>query len=454
MPTRSSTKTTPSTPVPAISEHPAPSGLAVTLPKREDERALPDWFLERSRNAWQDFQRLPLPGTRNENWRYSNANRIPLGSLHPAVAASAAVEQKALAASQIQGLADVAARFVFVNERLVQAETPALPPGVICLPLDEALRTRGEVLQKHFMKREAFLGSAKFAMLHLAHVKAGMVIHVPKNVVLEKPIEVFHWAAGTGTAVFPHTLVITDDHAQVTVVDHYRSFDEDLAFACAVSDLVAGAGSRITYAACQEMGTRSQAMLLSSTAAHRDAHVKSFQAQLGAEFSRSESVSDLVGEGSRSDMLSVSLPTGEQMVDQRTLQRHLAPHACSDLLYKNALYDRTRTVFAGLIHVFEGAHYTDAYQTCRNLLNSEEAEANSMPGLEINADQVKCSHGSTSGPVSDEELFYLKSRGISDAASRRLIVLGFLSDALERLGDEALKGLVMTRIEEKMARMA
>jgi len=192
---------------------------------------------------------------------------------------------------------------------------------------------------------------------------------------------------------------------------------------------------------------------LSSTSAGKDSQVKNFQLQLGADFSRSESVSDLVGAGARSDMLSVSMPLGTQVVDQRTLQKHKAPHATSDLLYKNALYDQTRTVFSGLIIVDEGAHYTDAYQTNRNLINSAEAEANSMPGLEINADQVKCSHGATSAPVSDEELFYLKARGIPDGEARKLIVLGFIEDTVTRIGHEAVEAMVCERIEEKFARV-
>jgi Fe-S cluster assembly protein SufD len=181
--------------------------------------------------------------------------------------------------------------------------------------------------------------------------------------------------------------------------------------------------------------------------------MKSFQIQLGADFSRSESVSDLIGTGARSDMLSVSMPLGDQVVDQRTLQKHKAPHASSDLLYKNALYDNTRTIFSGLIIVDEGAHYTDAYQTNRNLLNSKDAEATSMPGLEINADQVKCSHGATSGPVSDDELFYLKARGIPDHEARKLIVLGFIEDTVKRLGNEAVETMICQRLEEKFERV-
>jgi Fe-S cluster assembly protein SufD len=186
--------------------------------------------------------------------------------------------------------------------------------------------------------------------------------------------------------------------------------------------------------------------------AGRDASIKSFQVQLGASFSRSESVSDLIGTGARSDMLSVSLPIGEQVIDQRTLQNHKAPHATSDLLYKNALYGKSRSIFSGLITVDKEAHFTDAYQTCRNLLNSDEAEATSLPGLEINADQVKCSHGATSSPISDEELFYLKARGISDSESRKLIIEGFLAGVLERFGNSEVLDTLVARIDEKLER--
>jgi Fe-S cluster assembly protein SufD len=411
----------------------------------------PTWFRTRAEAAWTAFQTLPLPGIKDEHWRYSNAKRIALDTLISAAPASEVDAQRAIAGSK--GLEKTAASFVFVNDRLVSSQSDALPAGVVCLPFAEALKTQDDVLEHYFMKREMELGSAKFAALHLAMVQAGTVIIVPKGVKVETPIEVFHWAAGANTAIFPHTLVVTAENAEVVVVDHYRSLDDAAGLSCAVADLVSGTGSHITYVACQEMSDAAQAMHLSSTSAGKDSQVKNFQLQLGADFSRSESVSDLVGAGARSDMLSVSMPLGTQVVDQRTLQKHKAPHATSDLLYKNALYDQARTVFSGLIIVDEGAHYTDAYQTNRNLINSAEAEANSMPGLEINADQVKCSHGATSAPVSDEELFYLKARGIPDGEARKLIVLGFIEDTVTRIGHEAVEAMVCERIEDKFARV-
>jgi len=415
-------------------------------------QSAPSWFRTRAEAAWSEFQSLPVPGIKDEHWRYSNAKRIALDTLTNAAPATEAEFANAIAGSK--GLETAAATFVFVNDRLVSSKADGLAAGVICLPFAEALKSQDDVLQHYFMQREMELGSAKFAALHLAMVQAGVVIIVPKGIKLDAPVEVFHWAAGENVAIFPHTLVVTADNAEVVVVDHYRSLNPVAGLSCAVADLVAGTGSHITYVACQEMSDQAQAIHLSSTSAGKDSQVKNFQLQLGADFSRSESVSDLVGAGARSDMLSVSMPLGEQVVDQRTLQKHKAAHATSDLLYKNALYDKTRTIFSGLIIVDEGAHYTDAYQTNRNLINSPEAEADSMPGLEINADQVKCSHGATSAPVSDEELFYLKARGIPDGEARKLIVLGFIEDTVTRIGHAAVQAMVCERIEEKFARVA
>jgi Fe-S cluster assembly protein SufD len=412
----------------------------------------PAWFQQRSAAAWDEFQSLPLPGLKAEAWRYSSAKKLNLDSLHNAAEPSEAEKQEAF--SRSTGLAENAAKLVFVNDRLVIDDNARLPQGVICLPFEEALRTQGDVLEQYLMKRKAQLGSEKFAALHLANVRAGAVILVPKNVVIAQPIEVYHWVIGADSVVFPHTLIVTGENAQVTVVDHHGSLRDESCASIAVADFVAGNGSRITYVSAQEMSLSSRALNISSTTVGRDASVKALQLHLGGAFSRNETVSDLIGEGARSEMLGVSLPYGEQVVDMRTLQNHIAPRTFSDLLYKNALYDQSKTIFAGLIQVEEGAHYTDAYQKCRNLINSAEAEAASMPGLEINADQVKCSHGSTSAPISDDELFYLKARGIPDNESRKLIATGFIEDTIAKLENEALIADLDKRIEAKFASMA
>jgi Fe-S cluster assembly protein SufD len=151
-------------------------------------------------------------------------------------------------------------------------------------------------------------------------------------------------------------------------------------------------------------------------------------------------------------LLSVSVANNAQEFDSRTLQDHLSPHTTSDLLYKNALNDRARSTFGGLIRVEPHAHFTDAYQTVRNLLLSDDAEANSMPGLEILADNVKCSHGATSGQIDEDEMFYLLSRGIPAPVVKQLLVSGFLNEVVDRLDHKEITGLVHDLIEQKFAR--
>jgi Fe-S cluster assembly protein SufD len=178
----------------------------------------------------------------------------------------------------------------------------------------------------------------------------------------------------------------------------------------------------------------------------------SLNLNIGARYARFEGLSRLIGEGARSDMLAVSVATNEQEFDARTLQDHISPHTASDLLYKNALDDRAHCTFGGLIRVEPHAHFTDAYQKVRNLLLSDDAEANSMPGLEILADNVRCTHGATSGQINADELFYLNSRGIPTKVAQRLIVSGFLNEVIKRLdqpviGDH-LRGLIETKFRE------
>jgi Fe-S cluster assembly protein SufD len=178
----------------------------------------------------------------------------------------------------------------------------------------------------------------------------------------------------------------------------------------------------------------------------------SLNLNLGSRYSRFESLSRLIGEGGRSDLLAVAVAKHEQEFDARTLQDHVSPQTASDLLYKNALDDRARTIFGGLIRVEPHAHFTDAYQKVRNLLLSDDAEANSMPGLEILADNVRCTHGATSGQVDEDELFYLRTRGIPVPMAQRLIVTGFLDEVVRRLDHPAISEYLHRLIEEKFAK--
>ncbi len=409
----------------------------------------PAWFAERQQTAWQRYLATPAPKRGDETWRFSNLKQLDFAAFQQADASGV---NDLIARSE--GLESPAAKLVFVNDELVHGAS-RLPANVICLPLAEALVSHGDLVRSHFMKQETRLGSAKFAAWHEASLKNGLFVHVPAKTEVKGTIEVHHWIAGDNTVIFPHTLVVTERHAKVRVVDIFRSAnDVDPGLAVAFNDLCAGEGSRLDYVAIQSFNEVTRMIQINETATFRDASATGFILNTGASWARNESLSRLEGAGSRSDMLSVSIPAREQEYDQRTFQHHAAPGAYSDLLYKNSLYDDSRTIFSGLICVDEGAHHTDAYQTCRNLLMSDTCEANSMPGLEINADQVKCSHGSTSSQISDEEIFYLRARGIDPARARQLIARGFSVDVVERLKDKAVEELVLKFIDDKFARIA
>jgi len=431
-------------------------GLLAEPTNDEDESALPDWLRESRARAWREFQTLALPARTEQAWRFSTLGKIDLKNYQPAQPISETVREKLIARSA--GNRDSAGLMVFANDRLIAREVYAAElaaQGVLWLPLDEAARAHGDLFRRHFMTQEILLGSKKFAALHAARVRAGTFLYVPKNVEVALPLEVFHWlGGGAGSAVFPHTLLIAEAGSKVTLVDYYESERADAGgFACGVNDLVVGPGAQVTYLCAQNWNEKTVSFQINTTTVERDAKVTSLHLNLGAAYARLESLSRLVGAGGRSDMLAATVANGTQEFDQRTLQDHVAPHTTSDLLYKNSLSDTARTIFAGLIRVEPQAQATDAYQKVRNLLLSEEAEANSMPGLEILADEVRCTHGATSGAVDAEEMFYLLSRGIDPLTARQLIVFGFLNEIVERLGDERVAGKLTELLRAKFERL-
>jgi len=386
------------------------------------------------------FNALPMPGRTDESWRFANYKALDLTPFSQGTAPFAGDRDRLLKRSG--GLAQTAGKMVFANDELLARELfndTLAQKGVIWKPLETAATEHPELFQKHFMAHGAPLGSAKFAAMHAARVKTGTFLYVPRGVEIDLPIEVFHWLAGEGNTVFPHTLLIAEEASKVTLVDYFLGAEPDVAgLAIGFNDLYVGAGAQLNYVCVQNWSRQTLAFQVNNTVVGRDASARSLNVNLGGRYARTESASRLVGEGARSDMLAVTVADGEQEFDQRTFQDHLAPGAYSDLLYKNALDDASRTIFAGMIKVEPGAHRTDAYQKVRNLLLSDEAEANSMPGLEILADDVRCSHGATSGQIEAEELFYLLARGIPKRAAQRLIVHGFLQEAIERIDNAPL----------------
>lgn len=411
---------------------------------------LPDWLHSLKAAGAAEFESLPLPSRRDEAWRFSNLKALDPQDFTPARPVTSDVGADLV--SKSHGLPESLGSLVFANDVLLskQAAAELKTAGVLWLPLSEALNNHSKLLRDNFLKNASVLGSAKFQALHRASVKEGAFLYVPKGVHLSVPLQTFRWIAGSGQAVFPHTMVIAEEGSSVTLVDWFKSAGEAHNFACGNTDLHIARGAQVRYACIQEWSRQTVSIHSQTASVAEHGAASQLHLHLGGLFSRSESVSRLNGAGARSDMLAATVADARQEFDQRTLQDHRSPDTHSDLLYKNALYDEAKTVVSGLIRVEPHAHRTDAFQKVRNLILSPEAEANSLPGLEILADEVRCSHGATTGEIDAEELFYMQARGIPAREAYRLITFGFLNEALERFPDAGVRARLQETLEARL----
>lgn len=434
------------TPILDAAPHSSITSESITLIAPEPSPAWPAWFAHEQNLAWETFQTIPQPKRNDEPWRFANLSALDLSEFKPA----APVNDEAALIERSIGFADFSAKLIFANEKLILAEVAGLPTGVLLMPLEQAASEHEELFKKNFMSTPVRLGSKKFAALHRAHLRTGAFLYVPKGVVIDQPIEIWHWVEGENVAIFPHTLIVLEEGASAAVIDRFVSATEECSLAIAVNDLTLSANSRLTYVGVQEWSDKATAFHLNTTEVQKEATATALQMNFGGSYIRGESDSHLLGERSRSVMLLINPADGSREIDQRTFQDHFAPKATSDLLYHNALADSSRTIFAGLIKVEEGAHETDAYQKVRNLMLSNEAEANSMPGLEILADNVRCTHGATSGELNEDELFYMLARGIPPQQAAQLIVRGFFGTVLERLENPSLEEQLGAILDRKL----
>jgi Fe-S cluster assembly protein SufD len=413
----------------------------------ERVKHLPSWWLDRQRAAYARFAAAPMPQRTNEGWRFSNLSTLTLeGFTLPAPVRFDRLAHRELGVTG-------AGHLVFANNRLVAAQpldASTAGAGIIFDTLQNALLKHGDLVQAHLLAQPSKLGSSKFAALHEAFLEDGAFIYVPKDVTATLPVGVFHYASGAGAAVFPHTLVIAGENAKITVADFFRSENPAEAhFACGGNDLYAGHGAQVTYLAMQDWSRATLSFQFNATVARRNAKVLSLNLHAGARQARHESFSQLQAPGAHSEMLALTVAHGTQEFDQRTLQIHQAPNTSSNLLYKNALLDQAKTIFSGLIVVDADAQKTDAYQSNRNLMLSDEAEANSLPGLEIQANDVRCTHGATSSRIDREQEFYLESRGIRAAQAQELLVFGFFEEVLGKIEHQELHDRLTEIIREK-----
>jgi len=418
----------------------------------------PEWLRERRAHAWDVYERTPMPTIRLEEWRYTNLKKkLDLNSLQlsdaEAMSDDASTWPERLRAAMDEDR-EASGHIVIIDGHVVHADVDKqlATQGVILESLQEAITNHEELVREHLATDAVPAEEGKFAALNAALWSDGIFLYVPKGVQLELPVRVTCWLSEAGTAYFSRVLIVAEAQSQVSYVDEVLSDDfESQTYTSTAVELIAREGARVQYVAVQRLGRGAFYQSMQRTLAQRDSKLDTLNVALGASVTRVDLNARLLGPGANSDMLGLYFGDDDQHFDFNTSQDHVAEHTSSDLLYKGALDGASRAAFRGIIRVLPGAQGTDAYQTNRNLLLSPESRADSLPNLEIEADDVKCSHGATVGQLDDEAKFYLMSRGLSLIQAERLVVLGFLGEVLAKLPLGGVVDKVTRVIEQKLA---
>jgi len=258
-------------------------------------------------------------------------------------------------------------------------------------------------------------------------------ICVAKGQTISQPIIITHSLNESGVVAYPRLVIDAQENSEITIVERFISGDDTASLVVPVVDVRAAQSARVTYVAINELGAATWQIGYQQAVGQRDSMMKLFSVALGGDYARVRAEVRLEGQGANSQQVALYFAGSTQMHDFRTLQDHAAPRTRSDLLFKGAVKDTAKSVYTGLIRIRENATKSEAFQTNRNLTLSNGAWAESVPNLEIETNDVKCSHASTVGPIDDEQRFYLESRGIKPEIAERLVVLGFFGEVLDRL---------------------
>ncbi len=407
----------------------------------------PDWLREWRLDAFQAFETLGLP--RLERTDLSKVNLADYGLSTEAAASLPADVQATLTESNDSERAGL---FVQSNGTVVQARlNPDLARrGVILTSLAEAVQTQPALVQKH-LGRVVMAAEGKLEALNTAFWSGGLFLYIPRNVIVDEPIQVIFYADAPGGSVFPRSLVVAEESAAVTILEeHISPHTAAPLLAVPVSEVVAGENAQVKIVHLQNWGPNVTTFVTQRGDSAKNASVGWTLGHLGAKLMRSYTETRLMGEGATTEMLGVQFGTGQQHHDIYTLMNHIAPLTDGDLLFRGVLRDEARSVFEGLIKIHPGAQDSNSYLHDNTLLLSREARADSIPSLEIEANQVRASHGATVSHVDEDWVFYLRTRGLSYQEAIRTIVDGFFAPIMQRITLPSVRNRLRAAFDEKM----
>ncbi len=420
----------------------------------------PDWLKQLRQQAWETFEQIPTPTPRDEEWRRTDLKGFRLTDYAPisfptydgvpSIEALPEELQEFLHPSAEEE--KVAGLIIHHGAKAVyrRLSEEAKRKGVIFTDMATALREHAKLLNGR-LHQLVPPSENKFVALHSALMNAGAFIYVPPRVRLELPLHLFFWIDTEHSSLFDHLLIFADRESEVIVSAHYASPQGDFAaLSSGAVEIFAEPSSQVYFISLQEWGNRVYDFHFVRANIRRDAYMRWVLTAFGGKLWRINCHSNLVESGSSTDMLAMSVGSGIQQFDHHTFQEHIAPQCKSDLLFKVVLMERASSIYRGLIKVHKNAQGTDAYQANRNLLLSPKARADSMPLLEIEANEVRCTHGATIGRVDEQQLFYLMSRGISRRQAEKIIVDGFLRPIIDKVPIHWFGSKMQSLLDTKM----
>lgn len=412
--------------------------------------AQPRWLQSLRQDAFARFSETGFPTTHDEDWRFTNVAAVANTAFELAGPERVGREQL-----ETFGASQFASHLVFVNGLFSKelSTLAPLPKGVTVGGLAAHLRNDPAGLEPHLGR---YLNAQRdpFAALNTALIEDGVFVHVPRGVVVEAPIYVLYVTVpgATPTMNHPRNLIVAHENSQVTVVEDYVSLGEGITFSNAATELVAGDNANVSHYMVVREGDQAYNFSTLRIQQGRDANVSTHSLLLSGALVRNNVHPVLAGEGSQCLINGLFMANGRQHMDNYMLVEHASPHCDSRQFYNGILNGQSHGVFHGRIIVHKDAQKTDAKQTNRNLLLSDDAQIDTKPQLEIYADDVKCTHGATIGQFDDNALFYLRSRGLAEAAARHVLLLAFANECLDRMNSpqirEHLEKLVVAGMPE------